>query len=92
MRKQEQLSLNHKPCLVSAHPYDKNYYDHYHTDMGSVPYVREQGPWLPLFRAMAEYIGNSIGPKKVLDAGCAKVVTHFSKYAAKLIHFLRRTF
>lgn len=72
MRKQEQLSLNHKPCLVSAHPYDKHYYDHYHTDMGSVPYVREQGPWLPLFRAMAEYIGNSIGPKKVLDAGCAK--------------------
>ena len=71
-KEQEHLSPNRKPGLVSAHPYDKSYYDHYHTDMGSVPYVREQGPWLPLFRAMAEYIDLSIGPKKVLDAGCAK--------------------
>lgn len=71
-KEQEQWSPNRNPGLVSAHPYDKHYYDHYHTDTGSVPYVRERGPWLPLFRAMAEYIVLSIRPKKVLDAGCAK--------------------
>ncbi|MEY4705461.1 MAG: hypothetical protein RL042_1666 [Nitrospirota bacterium] len=71
-KEQEPLIENRKPDLAPAHPYDKRYYDHYHTDMGSVPYAREQGPWLPLFRAMAAYINISIGPKKVLDAGCAK--------------------
>jgi SAM-dependent methyltransferase len=71
-KEQEQLSPNRNSSLMSAHPYDKYYYDHYHTDTGSVPYVREQGPWLPLFRAMAEYIDISLKPKKVLDAGCAK--------------------
>lgn len=69
---QEQLSPNRNPGIVLVHPYDKHYYDHYHTDTGPVPYIREQGPWLPLFRAMAEYIDISIRPKKVLDAGCAK--------------------
>lgn len=57
---------------MGTHPYDKDYYDHYHTDSGPVPYVREQGPWLPLFRAMAESIVLTVKPKKVLDAGCAK--------------------
>jgi SAM-dependent methyltransferase len=54
------------------HPYDQGYYDAYHTEMGPVPYVRERGPWLRLFRAMAEYIQRSIKPKTVLDVGCAK--------------------
>ncbi len=56
----------------ALHPYDKHYYDTYHTDVGPVPYVRERGPWLRLFRTMAEYIDITIKPKKVLDAGCAK--------------------
>lgn len=71
-KEQELLNSNRNPGLVLAHPYDKYYYDHYHTDTGSVSYVREQGPWLQLFIAMAEYIDLSIRPTKVLDAGCAK--------------------
>lgn len=68
----EESDMHRQPGLMPVHPYDKNYYDTYHTDAGPVPYVRERGPWLPLFRAMAEYIDTTIKPKKVLDAGCAK--------------------
>ena len=68
----EESDMRCQPGLMPAHPYGKHYYDTYHTDAGPVPYVREQGPWLPLFRAMAEFIDSTIKPKKVLDVGCAK--------------------
>ncbi len=68
----EEFNLHAEPGLMPGHPYDKHYYDTYHTDTGPVPYVRERGPWLRLFRSMAEYIDLTIKPKTVLDAGCAK--------------------
>ena len=34
--------------------------------------MREQGPWLQMFRATAEFIEKTIQPGRVLDAGCAK--------------------
>jgi 2-polyprenyl-3-methyl-5-hydroxy-6-metoxy-1,4-benzoquinol methylase len=68
----EESDMRCQPDLMPVHPYNKHYYDSYHTEAGPVPYVREQGPWLLLFRAMAEFIDITIKPKKVLDAGCAK--------------------
>lgn len=58
--------------VPSKHPYDQQYYDTYHTDSGPVPYVREQGPWLEMFRTTADFIEKNIKPQRVLDAGCAK--------------------
>src|SRR5437867_12330579 len=68
----EESMLESTQGTSSRHPYDRHYYDTYHTDAGPVPYVRERGPWLQLFRAMAESIDRTIKPKRVLDAGCAK--------------------
>lgn len=68
----EEFDLHTESGLLPVHPYDKHYYDTYHTDAGPVPYVRERGPWLQMFRATAEFIANTIKPRRVLDAGCAK--------------------
>lgn len=68
----EELTLAGKTGAPLQHPYDQHYYDNYHTETGPVPYVREHGPWLQMFRATAEFIEKTIQPHRVLDAGCAK--------------------
>jgi 2-polyprenyl-3-methyl-5-hydroxy-6-metoxy-1,4-benzoquinol methylase/uncharacterized protein YbaR (Trm112 family) len=47
-------------------PYDARYYAQY----WPAPYVRSE-QWLNTFRAIADRIVGDIGPKRVLDAGCA---------------------
>jgi SAM-dependent methyltransferase len=54
---------------LGAHPYDRNYYESY---LGPIPYDRRAGKWLQFFGLIADHIVKHIGPKKVLDAGCAK--------------------
>lgn len=68
----EESTLAGKSGAPAQHPYDQHYYDTYHTGAGPVPYVRERGPWLQLFRTTAEFIERTIKPQRVLDAGCAK--------------------
>ncbi len=57
-------SANHLP-----HPYNREYYA---SCLGPVPYSRYEGKWLQFFGLVADHIVKQIGPKKVLDAGCAK--------------------
>jgi 2-polyprenyl-3-methyl-5-hydroxy-6-metoxy-1,4-benzoquinol methylase len=51
----------------SADLYDEQYYRHY---CGSQPYERSDG-WLKFFGEVADRIVQTIGPRSVLDAGCA---------------------
>jgi SAM-dependent methyltransferase len=51
------------------HPYVREYYE---SCLGPVPYSRYEGKWLQFFGLVADHIVKQIGPKKVLDAGCAK--------------------
>lgn len=51
------------------HPYNRGYYE---SCLGPVPYNRYEGKWLQFFGLVADHIVKQIGPKKVLDAGCAK--------------------
>jgi cyclopropane fatty-acyl-phospholipid synthase-like methyltransferase len=53
--------------LVGEHSFDASYYQYY---CGKLPYGRSE-EWLALFRRFAERIDTDIGPRKVLDAGCA---------------------
>ena len=57
-------SADHLP-----HPYNSEYYK---SCLGPVPYSRYEGKWLQFFGLVADHIVKQIGPKKVLDAGCAK--------------------
>lgn len=52
-----------------THPYNREYYQ---SCLGPVPYSRYEGKWLQFFGLVADHIVKHIGPKKVLDAGCAK--------------------
>lgn len=51
------------------HPYNREYYE---SCLGPVPYSRYEGKWLQFFGLVADHIVRQIGPKRVLDAGCAK--------------------
>ena len=51
----------------SADLYDEQYYRHY---CGELPYERSDG-WLNVFGGIADRIIQTIGPRSVLDAGCA---------------------
>ena len=53
--------------LVGEHSFDASYYRY---SCGKAPYGRSE-IWLELFRRFAERIDTDIGPRKVLDAGCA---------------------
>jgi O-antigen biosynthesis protein len=52
--------------------YGQAYFDHYPTTTGPVPYDRRHGEWLRFFGGIADRIASDIGPKRVLDVGCAK--------------------
>ncbi|MBS0169384.1 MAG: methyltransferase domain-containing protein [Nitrospira sp.] len=51
------------------HPYNQAYYE---SCLGPIPYNRYEGKWLQFFGLVADHIIKQIGPRKVLDAGCAK--------------------
>ncbi|HVL80695.1 MAG TPA: methyltransferase domain-containing protein [Actinomycetota bacterium] len=51
----------------SDHPYDEWYY---RTGCGPVEYARAE-PWLSFFARVADRIVSDIGPRTVLDVGCA---------------------
>ncbi|MBI4637605.1 MAG: glycosyltransferase [Candidatus Rokubacteria bacterium] len=53
---------------TSHHPYHQRYYDTY----GPVPYDRSQKHWMDFFGTIADRVVADIGPKRVLDVGCAK--------------------
>jgi SAM-dependent methyltransferase/uncharacterized protein YbaR (Trm112 family) len=50
-----------------ADPYDANYY----ADYSPRPYTRDDPEWMTFFGGIADRIAGDIGPKTVLDAGCA---------------------
>jgi glycosyltransferase involved in cell wall biosynthesis len=52
--------------------YGKEYYDHYSTDQGPLPYDRKQPIWNNHFGAMAKTIVERFHPTRVMDIGCAK--------------------
>lgn len=52
-----------------THPYNRAYYE---SCLGPVPYNRYEGKWLQFFGLVADHIVKQIGPRRVLDAGCAK--------------------
>ncbi len=65
--------LQHEVSRVAgegrSHPYNRGYYE---SCLGPIPYNRYEGKWLQFFGLVADHIVKQIGPKKVLDAGCAK--------------------
>ncbi|MBZ5623061.1 MAG: glycosyltransferase [Acidobacteriia bacterium] len=61
--------MDPKPDLKTiASWYDETYYQHHG---GDNPYERSE-LWLRFFHAIADQIVRSLGPRRVLDAGCAK--------------------
>ena len=54
---------------LSGEAYDRHYFE---TGCGPIPYDRAQPHWLAFFSGIAERIVADIGPRTVLDAGCAK--------------------
>lgn len=52
--------------------YDYRYYQNYQTSLGPIPYDRQHGQWLEFSDYIANRLATEIGPKTVLDVGCAK--------------------
>src|SRR5438105_293935 len=71
-------SVAPEPDVKAAKPadetaiYDKNYFAHYlnSTKKGTLAYERNEH-WQRFFGTIADHIVNDIGPRTVLDAGCA---------------------
>ncbi len=51
--------------------YGEQYFRHYHSAEGPVPYDRSRPQWLEFFGRMADRIAADIKPRRVLDVGCA---------------------
>ena len=60
------MTTNGRP-LVGEHSFDATYYQRY---CSTEAYARTE-TWLALFRRFADRIVTDIGPRRVLDAGCA---------------------
>ena len=65
----DQYGISQTSMGCAPHPYNAAYYESY---LGPIPYSRYEGKWLQFFGVIAEHIVKYIGPKRVLDAGCAK--------------------